>query len=127
MRTFETYLLRAVRDDEGAHWSRHYINYANLKQKIRYFLERRRAWRNRGDIEYSTDLMTSAKEYYSHEADPEEALQRLATAEKEEFIMAINQELEKCTSFLDYRFQALKASLKQFEQEVLRALADLRH
>jgi hypothetical protein len=64
--------------------------------------------------------MTSAKEYYSHEADPEEALQRLATSEKEEFIMAINQELEKCTSFLDYRFQALKASLKQFEQEVLR-------
>ena len=120
MRTFETYLLRAFRDEEGAHWSRHYINYATLKQMIRHFLERRRARRNRGDIEYSTDLMTSDKEYFCHETDPEDALQRLAAAEKEEFIVAINQELEKCTTFLHYRFQALKASLKSYEHEVLK-------
>ena len=96
MRTFETYLQRSVRKDDNHDWSQHYIDYALLKQKMRYFLERRRAWRNRGEIEYSTDLMISENEYYSHEISPEVAQQRLASLEREEFVLSVNQELQKC-------------------------------
>lgn len=119
MRTFDTYLQRAVRKGYHHDWSQHYIDYSFLKQKIRFFVERRRAWRNRGEIEYATDLMISENEYYSHEIPPEEVLQRLASAEREEFILAVNQELLKYATFADEQFEALSLSLKNLKAEVV--------
>ena len=119
MRTFDTYLQRAFRNDEYHDWSRHYIDYALLKQKIRYFLERRRAMLNRGEIEYSTDLMMSENDYYSHEVSPEVALQRLASSEREDFILAVNQELQRCRTFADEQLEVLKKSLENLQFEAV--------
>jgi hypothetical protein len=44
--------------------------------------------------EFSTDFMTTEKEYYSHEDDEEVALRKLTSAEREDFIAAVNHELE---------------------------------
>ena len=117
MRTFETYLQRSVRKDDSHDWSLHYIDYALLKQKIRYFLERRRAWRNRGEIEYSTDLMISENDYFSHEVSPEVAQQRLASSEREEFVLSVNQELLKCATFAEVQFEKLSVALKGLEAQ----------
>ena len=112
MKTFDTHLQRSLRRDEHEDWSPYYINYSLLKQKLRYFVDRRQAWRNRGDIEFSTDFMTTEKDYYSYEDDEEVTLQKLTSAEREDFIVAVNHELEICATFAVDQQEALKASLK---------------
>ncbi|KAI2490427.1 hypothetical protein MHU86_24143 [Fragilaria crotonensis] len=82
---------------------------------MRYFLERRRAWRNRGEIEYSTDLMVSEDDYYSHEVPSEVAQQRLASLEREEFIQSFDQQLQRCRIFADVQLDELKKSLVSLE------------
>jgi hypothetical protein len=113
MKVFDTYLQRAIRRDDNKDWSQYYINYSLLKQLLRSFLDRRQAWRDHGDIEFSTELMITEQDYYSNDINTDGSLQRLAFAEREEFVVAINQELQRSTSFIDHQKENLKSSLAQ--------------
>ena len=127
MKGFVSYLRRAERKDAPDDWSRYYINYALLKDKLKQFTARRKAWKNRGDIEYSTDLLVSAATedngYLSFDSnsnkDPVQALQLLATAERNDFIATVELELQTCATFVQDQLNVLKTSLAQVSREQL--------
>lgn len=113
MKSFELYLHRSIRSE----WSEHYINYANLKAKLRQFYKRRRRVQKlllgsaltakEFDVLAGDDQRNNAGNYFAfvdqHSSrlmvDREDALLRLSIVERKEFSAILEQELSKAACF----------------------------
>jgi len=109
MKSFELYLHRSIRPE----WSLHYIDYANLKAKLRTFYKRRRRMQKlllgsaltaeEFDVLAGADQRDQAGNYFAFidkqssrlMVDREDALLRLSIVERKEFSEVLEREVSK--------------------------------
>lgn len=113
MKSFDSYLQRCIRNE----WSPHYMNYPNLKAKLRQFYKRRRRVQKLllgsaltteefqvlaggvGDADKSGYFAYIDQNSCKLHIDREDALLRLSIVERTEFSELLEQEVSKAATF----------------------------